>query len=95
MKRACPRCGTPTTGRYCPAHAGNHTGWSPTRNRAAQQRFRDELMARANGRCEECGATENLRACHITPLSRGGTYDPSNGRLLCRTHDQMTDRYAR
>jgi predicted restriction endonuclease len=95
MKRACPRCGKPTTGRYCPAHNGNHTGWSPNRDRARQAAFRTALIAREDGRCQICGTTQDLRACHIIPLSRGGTYDPTNGRLLCKTHDKATDPYAR
>ena len=45
--------------------------------------------------CARCQATTDLRACHITPLARGGGYDPDDARLLCRKHDKATDPYAR
>ena len=100
MKRACIICGTPATGRRCPAHTPaddgtTHTGWSPYRNGTKQNRFRRDLLTRAQGRCERCGNTNDLRACHITPLIDGGTYDLSNGILLCCDCDKTTDRYAR
>jgi predicted nucleic acid-binding Zn ribbon protein len=104
MRRICTVCGTPTPAgqRRCNAHGGTHTGWSPNRDRQAQARFRTALLTRATHQCEatnpdgtRCTNTTNLRACHLTPLHQGGTYDTANGALLCRDHDKHTDPYAR
>lgn len=81
--------------RYPARPVGRHTGWSPGRDRAAQARMRRALLARADGRCENCGNTHDLRATHITPVRDGGGYGPENGRLLCRSCDLKTDRHAR
>jgi hypothetical protein len=77
---------------YPPRPTGPHTGWTPQRDRAAQARFRDALIRRANGRCEYPGCTSStdLQAHH----DHAG-YDPSCGRLLCRTHHRQVDPYAR
>lgn len=99
------------SGSYCAECNPRKSGaWSKGRDRTAQARFRRGLMARAGGRCEwveavrdndthstmvRCSAITDLRACHITPLSKGGSYEMGNGVLLCRTHDRLTDRYAR
>lgn len=69
--------------------------WSPARDRAAQARFRRQVLARDGNACTVCGSTIDLRACHLIPLSQGGTYDPSNGITRCKTHDRLTDPYAR
>jgi hypothetical protein len=103
VRYACTRCGAPTSSRTkrCEVHGGQHTGYSPDRDRAAQQRFRDVLLERAGGRCEwvehgeRCTEAEDLRACHLTPLADGGGYDPDDGRLLCAEHDRLTDPRAR
>jgi 5-methylcytosine-specific restriction endonuclease McrA len=52
-------------------------------------------MERAGGRCEHCGSTEDLRACHIVPLHKGGCYALSNGMLLCVVCDTATGKFAR
>lgn len=36
------------------------------------------------GACELCGSTDDLTRDHIIPISKGGTNDPSNLRILCR-----------
>lgn len=103
MRKACTRCGKPTTqGNRCEAHSGNHTGWSPNRDRVAQHNFRIMLQARAGNQCEHttptgqrCTTTTDLRACHLTPISEGGGYGMADGVLLCRMHDKQTDPYAR
>lgn len=33
--------------------------------------------------CSRCGRTDRLSGDHIIPLSKGGTDDPSNVRVLC------------
>lgn len=101
MRYACTICGAPSSSRRCAVHGGSHTGYSPDRDRSAQARFREALMARAGGRCEEhdgverCTATTDLRACHLVPLSEGGDYDIANGKLRCAPHDRATDSRAR
>ena len=100
MNRRCLTChALIPRGSYCPGHKPA-TRWG-NRDRGAQAKFRTALMKRAGGRCEglvngaRCAATTDLRACHIIPLAKGGTYDVANGVLLCGTHDRMTDSYAR
>jgi hypothetical protein len=92
------------TGSRCPKHQREKSkGWSVNRDRSAQRRLRTALLHRAGNQCEaidpksgeRCQATTDLRACHMTPLARGGGYDPADARLLCREHDKATDRYAR
>jgi len=51
---------------------------NPTRD----SKFAEIVIAR-DGRCQECGATEDLQAHHVVPLSAGGENDPSNGIALC------------
>jgi hypothetical protein len=62
-----------------------------------QKRFRRALVAARGGvvACDVCGSTTDVRACHVVAVSAGGSYDASNGRLLCGPHDRATDRYAR
>lgn len=44
-----------------------------------------DVLRRAGHRCEECGATEGLKAHHIVPwaVSPELRVEPSNGRALC------------
>jgi 5-methylcytosine-specific restriction endonuclease McrA len=101
MKRACTICGAPTAlGNRCAKHAPKQPrnpagGRSPGRDRTQQAQFRAALMQRAQGRCEDCGNTTDLRATHIIPLASGGGYALSNGRLRCKACDMASDRYAR
>ena len=53
------------------------------------RKLRYSLLRRAGFRCETCGASPQddgvrLEIDHIHPVSRGGTNDPSNLRVLCR-----------
>lgn len=50
---------------------------------------RREIFARADARCEHCGASwykdfVMLECDHIVPLSDGGANTTANGQLLCR-----------
>jgi 5-methylcytosine-specific restriction endonuclease McrA len=81
--------------RPCPAHRATHTGRSPLRDRGKQAEFRARVLARDGYACTECGATTDLRACHVVPLSQGGGYDLANGVCRCRACDRQTDPYAR
>lgn len=111
--RWCHRCnGTfdPDTRGGCPhcRKASGSTGRSPTRNRAAQQRFRDAVLARDGYRCtfvdangQRCIAIDDLRACHdprpLADFAPGdpAAYDPVAGVTRCGRHDRMTDPNAR
>jgi hypothetical protein len=45
--------------------------------------FARQVIARDKS-CQTCGATGELRAHHIVPLSKGGDDTPDNGEALCR-----------
>ena len=59
------------------------------RRRSRFQQMRQErtlaLIERDGLTCAECGTVENLTVDHILPLSKGGTDDLDNLRLLCRS----------
>lgn len=108
MRHSCSVCGKVSDQKKCPKHRGDSKKgpWSKNRDRAAQARFRREVLARDGHRCtftiqgQRCTATKDLRACHIRPLRDLKAGDPlayhvSNGRTLCATHDRLTDPYAR
>lgn len=47
-----------------------------------------EVWDRDDGKCQECGADDNLHFDHIIPYSKGGTsVDPENIQLLCARHN--------
>ncbi len=115
VSRWCHRCnGTydPDTHRrgcpHCRAASGA-TGWSTTRNPAAQARFRKAVLIRDGFRCawtdpstgERCTATHDLRACHWPrPLADYEPGDPAAfavdaGVTFCGRHDRATDPHAR
>lgn len=77
-----------------PKPNSNGTGYS-NRDRAAQARFRTAVLNQDGHQCANCGSTQDLRACHLTPLHMGGTYDLSNGLTRCSSCDIETDGYAR
>jgi hypothetical protein len=82
---------------YPPRKEGPHTGWSPTRDRSAQRRFRQALVERSGGRCEYVDMTTGLRCLTIGAQAhhdRPG-YGPDCGRFLCRYHHKVEDPHAR
>ena len=46
-------------------------------------------MRTSNGRCNICGSTVNLSIDHIIPLTRGGTNNSYNLRVLCKEHNSI------
>lgn len=47
-----------------------------------------EVWKRDQGRCVQCGATDNLHFDHIIPYSKGGTsLSPENVQILCAKHN--------
>jgi hypothetical protein len=81
---------------YPPRKEGPHTGWSPTRDRAAQRRFRAHLVARSGGQCEYVHPSGKRcdwpgeQAHHDKP-----GYGPDSGRFLCQYHHRQVDTHAR
>lgn len=68
----------------------------PSDNYLARQEFnavRNRLykaVAKRDGEfCQKCGTTEDLTLDHIEALSRGGSNDVSNLRILCRSHNSQ------
>jgi hypothetical protein len=43
------------------------------------------LIARDGCQCKVCGSIESLTLDHVLPLSRGGTDEPDNLQILCRS----------
>jgi len=61
------------------------------------KRNREAVKRRAGGRCEECCHRHGRLQCdHIIPVSRGGTHDLANLRMVCagpgscRCHEKKT-----
>lgn len=50
-----------------------------------RRKISKEIFSRYDNKCNYCGSTENLEIDHIIPLSRGGTNDPDNLQILCKT----------
>ncbi len=50
---------------------------------------KQEVMERDEGKCRQCGTTENLEFDHIIPVSKGGASRPENLQLLCRRHNRQ------
>lgn len=76
---------------YPPRQTGPHTGWTPTRDRAAQHRFRQALIARSGGHCERCRTTQGPMQAHHTKPG----YTPDCGLLLCTACHKLEDKHAR
>lgn len=45
---------------------------------------RKRLVIERDGKCAQCGSTENLTIDHIVPLVKGGTNAPLNLQTLCK-----------
>ena len=100
----CTVCGVISDMTRCPRHRTEvyrpDSPWKWQRDRSAQKRFRRAVLKRDGYACTHCGASEDLRACHVIALhlldaGDSRRYDPNNGTTLCGTCDRATDRYAR
>jgi hypothetical protein len=60
-----------------------------SKSRAIPSAVRSEVWRRDGGKCTQCGSRHLLEMDHIVPWAQGGTHDPKNLRLLCRTHNQL------
>ena len=64
-----------------------------------RQRIPDDVKAhvfeRDQGRCQDCGADEDLQYDHIIPVAKGGGNSPANIQLLCgNCNRQKSDHIA-
>lgn len=93
--RPCLVCGRPAQGNYCDFHRPEVD--EELRNLANPYRraYKDPQYAknkqhrfeRARGRCESCGIhleAGDWQCDHLIPLSKGGTNDITNLRILCK-----------
>lgn len=72
--------------RYHVAHEG--VLWrrgNPVQRRTIPVKVRAAVLKRDNYECVECGSPDELTLDHIWPYSKGGTDEPSNLRVLCRS----------
>jgi 5-methylcytosine-specific restriction endonuclease McrA len=95
----CTVCGTITDRPQCAAHRADTTRRSHQRDGARHMRFQRAVLKRDGHRCQRCGATTDLRACHHPPLAAyldpNHAYNPRNGITLCGNCDRATDPHAR
>ena len=57
-------------------------------NRMIPGEIQREVYERDQGKCTQCGSTENLHFDHILPFSKGGSSKvTSNIQLLCAKHN--------
>ena len=80
LARTCLGCGTIVRGR---SRCEDCSKTSARGYGSAWQRTARNLIA-LRLRCARCSTTTDLTVDHITPLSKGGTNNPGNLRVLCR-----------
>jgi 5-methylcytosine-specific restriction protein A len=92
--KLCPRCNNLVRGRCkCSRWQPNPTRKIQT-NSATWKRLRKEILT-SEPLCRACGLELATDLDHITPVTQGGTDDPSNLQPLCRPcHDLKTQREA-
>lgn len=64
------------------------------RDRAAQGRFREEVLAKHNMKCALCNfdVIDAIEAAHLVPKKSKGGDDSRNGIALCALHHKLFDR---
>lgn len=86
IARPCLDCGALTyNGRRCPSCAracNRRRNNDPKRAAYRAPGYRAMILS---GRCAKCGSGQDLTRDHIIPLVKGGTNDPSNIRIVCRS----------
>lgn len=64
------------------------TASAPALKRRITAKLRSAVWEKAESKCEQCGSQHSLEVDHIQPIALGGTDDPENLRLLCRSCNQ-------
>ena len=57
----------------------------PIRDDTIPEMVRQEVLRRDGGTCVRCGSRDGIEFDHIVPVARGGTHEPNNLQLLCRS----------
>lgn len=86
--KPCLVCLTPTSGTRCPSCERAHERQRGTPTQRGYTYAWSRIVAEAieaQPWCSVCGATADLTGDHIVPLSRGGSNDRANCRVLCRS----------
>jgi len=86
--KPCLGCLTPTDGTRCPSCERTYERQRGTPTERGYTYAWSRIVADAIARqpwCSFCGATDDLTGDHLVPLSRGGSNDRDNCRVLCRS----------
>ncbi|MFC9591510.1 HNH endonuclease [Streptomyces sp. NPDC056944] len=75
-------------------------GWNRPSARNASRpkdwsRRRAQTLARDRFTCQRCGSLKELEVDHIVPVSRGGSWEPDNLWVLCKTCHKCKTRNER
>ena len=90
LRVPCLQCGVLSYESLCPQH-------STTKARGLGHAWRQlsKQVCTEVGRCQRCGATEDLTGDHIVPRSEGGRNVRENVQVLCRSCNSRKGRRAR
>lgn len=84
----CIDCGTVADGARCPdclARLNRDRGSPQSRGYTRRWSNQAKVLKRRQPTCTRCGTADDLSVDHVVPKSAGGTDDPSNLQVLCRS----------
>lgn len=63
-----------------------------TKHKSLTKALKAQVWSRAQGKCQypRCGSTHLLEVEHIHPRAKGGSNNPENLALFCRTHNTLS-----